>query len=76
MKIIHFYILSHFPAFFDISSHSKAGSLFSIITYNFSLVFKACCYFLVLQLDLLEMLSVPVCIQPDISNAMRLVVSL
>lgn len=53
-------MLSHFIAFFDISSHSKAGSLYSIATYNFSLVFKACCYFLVLHLDFLEMLSVPV----------------
>lgn len=68
-------MLRHLVAFFDISSNFQACSLCPVITYNFSFVFKAYCYFLGLYLDLLEILSVSVQIQPDIPNAMRLVVS-
>lgn len=69
-------MLTHFLAIFDISSHYRVASLCPVITYNISHIFKAWCYFLGLYLDLLNILSVPVQIQPDIPNAMRLVVSL
>lgn len=69
-------MLSHFIEDFDISIHYQAGSLCRVIIYTSSLVLKSWCYCLGLDLDLRKILSVPVQIQSDIPNAMRLVVSL
>lgn len=69
-------MLTRFLAIFGISRHYQVSSLCPVITYNFSLIFKAWCNFLGLYLELLDILSIPVEIQPDIPKAMRLVVSL